>query len=131
MLRRLAILVLTAAVFFLGQEAKGEPLGVTENLRNERVQLPASVPDRNRLAVIAHGVLRDEGDVNVVVIYDDPQTGREIDYLEVYDEAGDLLMVMWFDRLGIFQVAVDRGLLSEDDPEVDGVLVLVTAGTAL
>jgi len=131
MLRKLAILALTVAVSFLVREATSEPLRVAENLRHESALLPSSTPDRSRLAVTGYAVVNDEGEFSIVVLYDDPRTEREVDYLEVYDRPGDLLLVMWIDRFGIFQAAVDRGLLDEEEPCVDGVLVIITEGIPL
>lgn len=67
----------------------------------------------------------------MMIFYDDPRTKRELDYIEVYDISGDLLLVSWIDRFGVWQVAIDRALLSRDDPAIDGVLILITGGTAL
>jgi hypothetical protein len=71
------------------------------------------------------------GGSGIIVFYDDPQTKLDLDYLEVYDIGDDLLLVSWIDRFGVCQVAIDRALLSRDDPAVDGVLILITGGTAL
>ena len=131
MLRRLAILALTVSVFFLTREGATEPLRVAENLRHENVLLPQFTPDRSRLAVTGYALVDDEGDFSIAVLYDDPQTEREVDYLEVYDRPGDLLLIMWIDRFEIFQAAVDRGLLNEEEPCVDGILVIITEGIPL
>lgn len=48
-----------------------------------------------------------------------------------HDVTGDLLLVSWIDRFGICQVAMDRGLLDEEHPGIDGVLVMMTGGMAL
>jgi hypothetical protein len=66
-----------------------------------------------------------------MIFYDDPLTKLDLDYLEVYDLGGDLLLVSWIDRFGVCQVAIDRALLNEDERAVDGVLVLITGGTEL
>ena len=51
-----------------------------------------------------------------MIFYDDPRTKLELDYLEVYDIGGDLLLVSWIDRFGVCQVAIDRALLGRGDP---------------
>jgi hypothetical protein len=66
-----------------------------------------------------------------MIFYDDPGTKLELDYIEVYNIGGDLLVVSWIDRFGVCQVAIDRALLDENEPAVDGVLVLITGGTVL
>jgi hypothetical protein len=38
--------------------------------------------------------------VGAVVVYDDPSTPRPADYIELYDNDGDLVAVGWFDRFG-------------------------------
>jgi len=48
-----------------------------------------------------------------VFVYDDPTTERPLDYLVLYDSAGDLVAFSWFDRFGIQRTAVDRGLLDK------------------
>ena len=65
-----------------------------------------------------------------VAIYDDPTTQRSADYLELYNNAGDLVAVGWFDRFGIERMAVDRGLL-EDRDELEGVFIVLLDGEAL
>ena len=66
-----------------------------------------------------------------MIFYDDPRTKLEIDYLELYGISGDLLLVSWIDRFGVCQVAIDRALLTSEPKTVDGVLVLITSGTAV
>ena len=66
-----------------------------------------------------------------MIFYDDPRTKIEIDYLELYGITGDLLLVTWIDRFGVCQVAIDQALLANEPKTVDGVLVLITGGTAI
>lgn len=126
-----------ASIFLLGAllitgQVTSEQLNITENLRHERVVLPASTPDRSRMAVVQTlTFLEEELGAGMLVFYDDARTKRQIDYIELYDLEGDLLVVSWIDRLGTCQVAMDRGLLDPDDPSVDGVLVTVAVGTML
>ena len=62
-----------------------------------------------------------------VFVYDDPTTERPLDYLVLYDSAGDLVAFSWFDRFGIQRTAVDRGLLDKRG-EPDGVFVFFLDG---
>jgi len=62
-----------------------------------------------------------------VFAYDDPTTERPLDYLVLYDSAGDLVAFSWFDRFGIQRTAVDRGLLDKRG-EPDGVFVFFLDG---
>jgi hypothetical protein len=47
--------------------------------------------------------------------------------LALYNNAGQLVAVGWFDKFGIQRIAMDRGLL-EDNGKLEGVLVLVLDG---
>jgi hypothetical protein len=59
--------------------------------------------------------------------YDDAATSRPADYLELFNNAGSLLAVGWFDRFGIERLAVDRALIEEAD-YLEGVFVLILMG---
>jgi hypothetical protein len=103
-----------------------------ENLRHEQVLLPPSVPERAQLGVIDNVMyLDEEGAAGILIYYDDPRTRWETDYIEFYDVAGELLVVTWIDRLGVCHVAMDRGLLDEHNPTVDGTLVIINVGRFL
>ena len=126
-----------ASIFLLGallisDQVTSESLNVTENLRQERVMLPPSAPDRSRMAVVQTLTFL-EGDLGsgVLVFYDDNRSKWKFDYIELYDIEGDLLVITWIDRFGACQVAMDRGLLNPDDPSIDGILVTVAPGTML
>ena len=105
----------------------------------QEIFLPVSVPQRNHLRPIAilpitveakiagHVVVQIVGSV---VVYDDPTTQRPADYIELYNNTGNLVAVGWFDRYGIERMALDRGLL-EDRDELEGVLVVVWDGEAI
>lgn len=109
-----------------------EPLRVTENLRHENVLMPSGAPERGGLSLVNVTVVDDDSDgLGIIVFYDDATTKREVDYLEVYDLSGDLLLISWIDRFGICRMAADQGLLRDEDPGIDGILVLLTEGTPL
>ncbi len=127
-----------ASIFLLGallisDEVTSEQFNTIENLRHERVMLPPSTPDRNRMTVVQTLAFLEEelGAAGVLVFYDDTRTKWKIDYIELYDLDGDLLVIAWIDRFGACQVAMDRGLLDSDDPSIDGILVTVAVGTIL
>lgn len=63
-------------------------------------------------------------------VYKDVSTQRPVDYWELYDEAGDLLAVSWFDKFGIQRTAVDRGIIEEGD-KLEGVFVVVMDGETI
>lgn len=103
---------------------------VTENLRNEKVFLPDSAPDRTKLVLETIVRIRINGEVvGWAAIYDDRETKRAIDYMEVFDGTGGLLAVQWIDRFGIVRNAVDEGLLDEDAPQSQGILFLLMQGS--
>ncbi len=113
-----------------GGSLHAEPMRVTENLRKERVLLPPSAPERAQLILVSFVTIAAEAEaIATMAVYDDPQTRRSIDYLELYDEAGSLLLVSWVDRFGIRRTAMDRGLLQEEASRLEGVLVLLQEGT--
>lgn len=123
------ILGLTVLLLSIGS-LHAEPVPVTENLRVETVLLPPSAPERGQFILVSFVMITPEAEVIAsVATYDDPQTRRSIDYLELYDEAGSLLLVSWVDRFGILRTAMDRGLFQEEASRLEGVLVLLQEGT--
>ncbi len=109
-----------------------EPMKVTENLRGERVLLPPSAPNRSGLILVSFVPIPPDGEIiGALAAYDDPGAKSPVDYLELYDGSGGLLLVSWVDRFGIRRIAMDRGLLEEEASELEGVLVLLPAGTPL
>ena len=132
MKRLLSILFMLAALAVLSYEGRTEPLRIGENLRHENVLLPYGTPDKGQLVITDYAKVHEEAEGSgIIVFYDDPQTKLEVDYLELYDIDGDLLLVSWIDRFGVCQIAIDRALLDEDRVSVDRVLVLITDGTQL
>ena len=123
----------TAAVLLLPHRAENEQLRIGANLRHEQVLLPLSTPDKSRFVVVDYAMVEDEErGAGILILFDDARTNREVDYIELYDVDGSLLMVSWIDRFGICQIAIDRGLLEdEEDAPLEGVLVLVPGGTPL
>jgi hypothetical protein len=126
------VLIVFVAALLIGDEAMDQQFNVTENLRQEQVITPPSTPDRSRMAVVQTlTFLEEELGAGVLVFYDDARTKWKIDYIELYDFDGNLLVVTWIDRFGACQVAIDQGLLDPDDPSIDGVLVTLEVGTML
>ena len=117
-------------LFFLGYPAT-KVLGAADAPSEQKIFLPASVPERNQLRPISILPVTVKGEiVGRVTIYDDSTTQRSADYLELYNNAGNLVAVGWFDRFGIERTAVDRGLL-EDRDELKGVFVVILDGEAV
>ena len=131
MKRILSGLIMVAVLLMVSHEAANEQLRLGVNLRYENVLLPLSTPDKTEFLVIDYLMLLDEdGAAAILACYDDLQTKLKIDYVELYDLSGNLLLVSWIDRFGISRLAMDRGLFKEH-PVVDRVLVLMTSGTEL
>lgn len=129
--QRICFLMLGALVLLLsGKSLHAEPTRVTENLRRERVFLPSSAPNKSRLTLVSFTTIQVGADsAGTMAMYDDPQSGRPMDYMELYDGSGSLLLISWIDRFGIRRTAMDRGLLQEDASQLEGVLVLLAEGT--
>ena len=131
-MKKLAASIILLGALLISDPVTSEQLNSTENLRHERVMLPPSAPDRSRMAVVQTlTFLEEDLGAGMLMFYDDTRTKWKIDYIELYDAEGDLLVVTWIDRFGACQVAMDRGLLDLEDPSIDGVLVNVAVGTVL
>lgn len=88
-------------------------------------------PERRHLNLRSRSPLLVNGlTAGAVVMYDDPNTPRPVDYLELYDNDGDLVAVGWFDRFGIRRMAVDRGLV-EEKKDLEGVFVTLLEGESI
>ncbi len=106
-----------------------ETIRVTENLRGEKVLLPSSAPETDRLMLVSFVTMAPEAEIiGALAVYHDPKTRRSVDYLELYDGTGSLLLISWVDRFGIRRTAMDRGLLQEEASGLKGVLVLLLEG---
>jgi hypothetical protein len=111
------------------------------NVRADDVKRPESLtkqesvmgPEQHDMTLVASEPWVVEGEVFGVLagyVYKDVSTRRPVDYWELYDTAGDLLAVSWFDRFGIHRTAVDRGIM-QDGEKLDGVFVIVLDGETL
>ena len=127
-----------AGLFFL-DDLVTKAAEAADSPSKQEVFLPVTVPERNHLRPISILPITVEAEiaghevvkiVGRVVVYDDPTTQRSADYIELYNNTGNLVAVGWFDSYGIERTAVDRGLL-DDRHELDGVLVVVLDGDAV
>ena len=131
-MQKLCALAVLLAALLVNDRAMAEQLTVGENLRHQQITLPASIPDRNHMVVLDYTMFLDDGGAaGILVFYDDVRTKWGVNYIEFYDVEGNLLLVSWIDRFGACQVAMDRGLLDADEPEVDGTLVMIGVGCEL
>jgi len=84
---------------------------------------PRPVSVGKAIPLVMHGVA-----LGTAVVYSDSDAGRPPnDYLEFYNDAGNLIAVVWFDRFGIRRAAVDRSFLDGKE-HVEGVFVSVVDG---
>ena len=126
--RKVSVLIL-AVCLLLSANAFGDQLRMVTNLRNEGVLVPVSAPNREDLILLKYATVTETTrTVRLIAFYDDPKTLRPIDYLEVSDGLGNLLVIGWLDRFGITRTAVDRGILEEDGTQVHGILLLIPEG---
>jgi hypothetical protein len=92
-----------------------------------------ATPKRTEMTLVRSEPWVVEGEVVGVLagyVYKDISTQRPVDYWELYDDAGDLLAVTWFDKFGIQRTAIDRGIVEEAD-ELKGVFVVVLDGETI
>ena len=109
-----------------------EPVAVFENLHAETGGVSPALPERSEMnLVIFITASPEEGFTFSLALYDDPGTRWEVDYMELYDEEGELFLISWIDQYGIKRLAVDRGLLEQETSELQGVLVFLPQGTPL
>jgi hypothetical protein len=85
------------------------------------------LPSRSMNLISFSAVMADGDTVGALAVYDDPRTARPEDYIELYDNDGQLVAVGWIDRFGIERIAVDRALL-EDREDLNGTFVTVVDG---
>src|SRR5262245_44506981 len=66
---------------------------------DKEISQATPVPEKDHLNLVSFYAFNVDGQtVGTIVLYDDPATARSSDYLELYDQGGDLLAVAWFDR---------------------------------
>ena len=101
-----------------------ESLPITTSSTQENYR-SVSLPEKDRLTLMSIvEVTVGKEILGAIAAYDDTATARPADYLELYNNAGALLAVSWFDQFGIERLAVDRAL-AEDTSKLEGVFVLV------
>jgi hypothetical protein len=131
-MKNVGLLVCGLGLLLLTVSTESATLRIAENLRREEVLLPHSAPERQRLSKVSFAAIVDEADIiGFSALYDDPRTQRSVDYIELYDPMGELLVICWLDSHGILRVAMDIGLLREEPAELEHILVLIEEGTAV
>ena len=130
MKKLLGLVVLGIAMLLFSDVAMNQTLKTTESPATAQTLQPANTPDKGRMEERDTLIFLEAGGMaGILVFYDDTRTTWDIDYIEFYDLEGNLLLVAWLDRLGVCQVAMDRGLLDAEHPGLDGILVMIAVGT--
>src|SRR5215475_8976103 len=97
------ILGFVAGLFFVDDLAT-KAAEAADSLSKQEILLPVSVPERNHLRPISILTITVEAQiagyevvktVGRVVVYDDPTTRRSADYIELYNNTGNLVAVGW------------------------------------
>ena len=129
-MKKLLALIVLVVPLLIGHTTLGEGLMVGEDLRHEPTLRRHSRPEPN--GDPGYDDVRGRGQRRRHFrLLRHPRTKTDVDYIEMYDVDGGLLLVAWIDRFGICQVAMDRGLLDSAHPALDGTFVMVDVGVAL
>jgi hypothetical protein len=123
-MKALFTLIIFLAQMYPVEHSHAEPLPITTS--SAQKSYPAvSLPQKDRLTLVSVvQVTAGREILGAIAAYDDAETARPADFLELYNNAGALLAVSWFDRFGIERLAIDRALV-EDTNKLEGVFVLV------
>ena len=117
-------------LLILSQSVHAQGILSTEHSLTETVLLPPSVPEKDRFVWLSVFTIAPDGEIIAALgLYDDPQTTRAVDYVELYDGSGGLLAVGWLDRFGILRMALDRALIEEGAVALEGIFVVLPEGT--
>lgn len=123
----------TVAIFLglllVAMPGRAEETRALTNLRGEMVIVPDGVPDRREFVplgtlVVEVGTPVGKGGL-ILAFYDDPNSERLGDYVEVYDLAGNLLKIEWYDEGGQVNIAHDQNLT---DPDAQGPAKVLVMG---
>jgi hypothetical protein len=116
---------------YLVRRPHAEPAQIGPGGSGQEFFLAVSLPPKDRLTLVSFAPIRSQGKLlGAIAAYDDAATARPGDYLELYNDAGALLAVSWFDRFGVERLAVDRALVEHAD-NLKGVYVLLITGDSI
>lgn len=125
------LILLALFVQLLFGHMAAESLEAGDTRSKHEMFLSVSVPDGRDLTLVSFSPVIHEGEiVGAIAVYDDAKTKRPGDYLELYNNTGDLLVLDWFDPFGIERTAVDRGLLEAAD-KLQGVFIVLIDGDSI
>ncbi len=124
---KLDILALMGAAIFFVLIAAVIGHAAESNSENDIFSSSLDLPQRPLSVIQSSPVIAAGVRLGTAVVYDDPATRRPADYIELYDAAGGLVAVSWFDRFGIQRMAVDRAFV-DGEGRLAGVFVAVVDG---
>lgn len=134
---KIATAALLLGLLLAATPSRAEETRMLTNLKGERVTVPNVVPDREELALLKMVVVKIEAPNGkgglIVAIYGTAESKRldEANYVELYDLAGNLLEIAWFDESGQVKVAHDKNLTDPDAKEPAKVLVIGAGHSAV
>lgn len=127
---RIATAALLLGLLLAATPGRAEEARTLTNLKGEQVTVPHGMPAREELALLKMVVVKIEAPNGkgglIVAIYGTAESKRldEANYVELYDLAGNLLEIAWFDESGQVKVAHDKNLTDPDAKEPAKVLVM-------
>ncbi len=102
----------------------------TTDLTGKIVLLPPSAPDRSNLTRLGYFTINNDAESNgIAVLYSSAQSEQAVTYMELYDQAGRLVLIQWVEESGVTERAIDLGVLNDKDSEPVGILGIVVVGT--
>jgi len=101
------------------------PLEISDNASALEISLPITGTMHQLTLVSLFPMLIGGEVVGSIAIYDDPNTKNPGDLRMYYDNAGDILVMYWFDKFGIGRLALDRGVFERSQkPQKEFVVFL-------
>jgi hypothetical protein len=117
------------AQLFFSRTGAGEVVEISDRTPREQILNLISVT-HHYVLVTFYRVILEGKMLGALLVYDDPETKRSEDYLELYDNDTNLVAVRWFDHFGIERITVDRSLF-DDESKLQGVFVTLLSGDSL
>jgi hypothetical protein len=124
---RLASFVLSAAIggWLALDTVAPRSVQAAESTAESNSRLNVDLGQRSLNLVAVSPVLADGVAIGALTFYDDPNTRRPADCLELYNSDGDLVAVAWFDQFGIERTAVDLAVIDRGNHGLGNFVVLV------
>jgi len=101
----------------------------TTDLGGKTVLLPPSAPDRNNFTPVGYFTISvDIKLTGMLVLYSSAENKRAVTYMELYNQAGRLILIRWVEKSGVTRTAIDSAVLDKNGSEPVGILRLVVEG---